>query len=379
MKKAFRFLFTSALFMAMGVTSCGGTIPARTNTSEGDIVESVKFQGIEQTKMNLEMGESIELIPVITYKEGKSGPVTPIWRNTNSKVVTLLENSATAIGYGQTTVSVIAGYAMCTLTIKVNKPEEPVSHTFELSDSLKSFNIGDTYTLFAFYDNVSVDPEWFSSEESVASVTSEGLVTALSAGSTVISASYQDMNASCNVTVREEGHEFVLEVSPKQVSLQVGGTQQLSVTTSEPALIGYSSSNETVATVSETGLITALKDGSATITVSANGVSEYVYVDVSSGEGRKDATVYFFLDYNNYDLEDDSVYLACFKWYRNRPLATSGDIPANPTKAPDPAFPIFLGWSSKAIIDSTDDLWDMENDTIGTDYILFLFGIWVAE
>lgn len=379
MKKAFRFLFTSALFMAMGVTSCGSTIPARTNTSEGDIVESVKFQGIEQAKMNLEMGESIELIPEITYKEGKSGPVTPIWRNTNSKVVTLLENSATAIGYGQATVSVIAGYAMCTLTIKVNKPEEPVSHTFELSDSLKSFNIGDTYTLFAFYDNVSVDPEWYSSEESVASVTSEGLVTALSAGSTVISASYQGMDASCDVTVREEGHEFVLEVSPKQVSLQVGGTQQLSVTTSEPALIGYSSSNETVATVSSTGLITALKDGSATITVSANGVSEYVYVDVSSGEGRKDATVYFFLDYNNYDLEDDSVYLACFKWYRNRPLATSGDIPANPTKAPDPAFPIFLGWSSKAIIDSTDDLWDMENDTIGTDYILFLFGIWVAE
>ena len=373
MKRSFK-LFASLLLMALGISSCGNTATPRPNTSIGDIVESVAFEGIETKNMTLEMDGSVELIPVITYKEGYSSGATVAWHNSNSRVVQLDDNIAVAIGYGSSTISAIAGNKMCSLTITVNKPDVPV-HTFELNNSSLSLLIGEESLLSAYYDGQVVNATWATDNGTVATV-NNGNVTGISAGDAIITATYNNNTASCSVRVREQGEEFTLTVSPTSLGLRVGETHKLSVTTSAPANVTFSSNKPEVADVDSEGVVTGNGDGSAIITVSANGVSKTVSVSVSSGEGRKDGTVYFFIDYNNYDIDDESKYLACFEWYRNRPLAGCADVPSEPTKAPDPAFPYFIGWSSKAIIDTKDDLWDMEHDTMGTDYVLFIFGIW---
>ncbi len=54
------------------------------------------------------------------------------------------------------------------------------------------------------------------------------------------------------------------------------------------------------------------------------------------------------------------------------------DIPEDPTSI-DPAFNVFVGWSTQPLIATSDDLWDFEVDTIpGNLYpaVLTLYGIW---
>lgn len=73
-------------------------------------------------------------------------------------------------------------------------------------------------------------------------------------------------------------------VSPKTVTLNINGTQQLSVTlnpdnTNNP--VTYTSSNTSVATVSTTGLITGIKEGTADITVTCGNKNDKCSVTVN--------------------------------------------------------------------------------------------------
>ena len=93
----------------------------------------------------------------------------------------------------------------------------------------------------------------------------------------------------------------------------------------------------------------------------------------------KTINVFFFIDYNNVDEADTTGkrLLANFLWYPDRPIGQSGLVPSDPTVAPTSDFPYFIGWSTRAIIDSRDLLIDVDTFTLGSsrNYI-YIFGIW---
>ena len=66
-----------------------------------------------------------------------------------------------------------------------------------------------------------------------------------------------------------------LEVNPESVTLKVGEEKALEVTTISDQPITYTSSNEDVATVDEKGVITAVSEGDAIITVSVASTDTY--------------------------------------------------------------------------------------------------------
>ena len=66
-----------------------------------------------------------------------------------------------------------------------------------------------------------------------------------------------------------------LSVSPTSVTLAKEGTQQLTATRSGDGAISFSSSNTEVATVNASGLVTAVGNGSATITVTSEETDDY--------------------------------------------------------------------------------------------------------
>lgn len=66
-----------------------------------------------------------------------------------------------------------------------------------------------------------------------------------------------------------------LEVNPESVTLKVGETKALEVTTISDQPISYTSSNKDVATVDEKGVITAVSEGDAIITVSVASTDTY--------------------------------------------------------------------------------------------------------
>lgn len=114
---------------------------------------------------------------------------------------------------------------------------------------------------------------WSTSDVDVASITAQGIVTAVGNGSTTLTASSGSASAEVPATVAQVA--ALLEVTPESVVLKdPGDTEQLSIVAldSGGALIAgasasWSSADDAVATVDSTGVVTAVGTGTVAITV----------------------------------------------------------------------------------------------------------------
>jgi uncharacterized protein YjdB len=119
---------------------------------------------------------------------------------------------------------------------------------------------------------------WASSQDGVATVSASGLVTAISAGSTTISATSESIAGNVIVSVALVPVASVAVTAPKITFIQ-GDQSQYSAQPKDAqgnALSGrgisWNSSVPTVASVSSSGLVTALAVGTSSITASSEGV-----------------------------------------------------------------------------------------------------------
>lgn len=109
---------------------------------------------------------------------------------------------------------------------------------------------------------------WSSSNTDIATVSGNGEITAKKEGTVTITAKTEDRGkeASCTVTIQEVKVTFPKAetnlLEEKRLQLQPNITPEEVANES----LTWKSSDETVATVSETGLVTALKEGTTTIT-----------------------------------------------------------------------------------------------------------------
>lgn len=152
--------------------------------------------------------------------------------------------------------------------------------------STATMNKGDTLQLEISYGTESeaeadaiaeaaekLDLVWTSSDEAVATVDGDGLVTAVGVGTVEIKVSAADVNlsSSCLVTVVVPATGIT---APEQLNLVLNGQNTASLNamaTPEDAtdvVLTYVSSDENVATVDETGMVTAVGNGEADITIS---------------------------------------------------------------------------------------------------------------
>ena len=113
---------------------------------------------------------------------------------------------------------------------------------------------------------------WTSSDESVATVSQSGVVSAVAAGQAVITATTtdgSDLSASCNVTVLQVQAESI-QLNVTTAGLNEGSTLQLTATVlpeeCENKTVIWASNNPSVATVDSNGLVTTHSVGTATIT-----------------------------------------------------------------------------------------------------------------
>lgn len=116
-----------------------------------------------------------------------------------------------------------------------------------------------------------------SSSEAIATVSETGLVTAIAEGTATIEIEGVDDSAEIPVTVIPAVIPIELNVLPASLELEVGSTEQLVVTPEQE--VTFTSQNEAIATVSETGLVTAIAEGETTIEV--DGVDNSVEVPVT--------------------------------------------------------------------------------------------------
>ena len=125
---------------------------------------------------------------------------------------------------------------------------------------------------------LTVEPEdftddivWKSTNTAVATVTDVGLVKGVSAGTAVIKVSVGDTTVTCNVTVLQP--VTGISLSKTSAAIELGDTLQLTATVNPSSAnnktLLWSSSDESIASVDDNGLITANAVGTATITAAA--------------------------------------------------------------------------------------------------------------
>ena len=168
----------------------------------------------------------------------------------------------------------------------INIIEDSILATsIELDETSAELTEGETLQL-----TVTVLPEdatdktvtWTSSDEAVATVNTDGLVTAVAPGETIITATTNDgseLSASCVVTVLPN---IVLatsiDLNQVNAEVNVGETMQLTVTVlpedATDKTVTWTSSDEAVATVNTDGLVTAVAPGETIITATTNDGSE---------------------------------------------------------------------------------------------------------
>ena len=144
-------------------------------------------------------------------------------------------------------------------------------------------------------DAADLSVTWTSSDEAVATVAG-GVVTPLTIGTANITVTTEDgdFTATCEVTVRElEIGLTKIVVDPETMDLMAGDSEAIKSVTATyeikgsvvPIALGdctFASDDETIATVSGAGLVTAVAEGIATITVSYGGKTDTCAVTVTA-------------------------------------------------------------------------------------------------
>ena len=171
-----------------------------------------------------------------------------------------------------------------------------------LNSSSLSLTEGDTSTLTATVspsNATNKELTWSSTNTKVATVNSNGVVTAVSAGTATITCTAADgsgVKASCEVTVNAKVvYITLITLSKTSLSLTEGETSTLTVTISPSNAtnkeLTWSSTNTKVATVNSNGVVTAVSAGTATITCTAadgSGVKATCAVTIAASGGGDD-------------------------------------------------------------------------------------------
>lgn len=138
-----------------------------------------------------------------------------------------------------------------------------------------------------------VDVEWFSSDESVATVSPDGLVTAIGSGRAFVTAGAGNEFATVIVDVCVADS---IAITEEYVTLEVGEDISLTLNT-VPATgvegLVWSSSDESVATVTQDGAVSSVGKGIAVVRVSADGLSDSCEVYVV---GEPEAGDFYYSD-----------------------------------------------------------------------------------
>lgn len=171
----------------------------------------------------------------------------------------------------------------CIVTVTATRPVESIS----LNHDAKTFTkAGETLQLTAtIYPDSATKKTvtWKSSDEKVATVDESGLVTAVGNGTANITATTEDGNfkATCQVTV--EIPELILSLDKSELTLtQTEEQQKLTATVSDTEeKVTWLSSDPFVATVTRDGTVTAIANGTATITASAGDKTVSCTVEVA--------------------------------------------------------------------------------------------------
>ena len=214
----------------------------------------------------------------------------------------------------------------------------------------RTVELGKTITLQPTFNPTTATNKiltWTSSDETVATVNNAGTITPKKVGSTIITVTTQDGNktANCTVTVINPSDETTetVTINKSSTSIKVDETVQLTATSSKNSKITWTSSDNSIATVSASGLVKGIKQGTVVITAKGSEKTAKCTVTVTSKETtdgnednidwtdfskakfelKKDGSSGAIIEISNVIPNSKSNYLLFITTTKNKPNVTS--------------------------------------------------------
>ena len=272
------------------------TADAKKDLMEGSFsisINLVKLDSIQFKKENYEAKnyQELDLSDEVAFNPASASNTGLVWKLDKSyygfaSVSDAGVFKATATGdYKVVVLSALSDKITDTCTISVTLP---APESVELSETSITLHVGEQKTLTASIkpDGTDKKPVFESDKTDIATVDKNGKITAKALGRATITVSatdYPAIKATCTVNV-EKWAVTALEL-PETADLTLGSTLQLDPTFTPAAAkdeyeVTYSSDNEEVAKVDQTGLVTSVAEGEATITAVAGGKSAEITIHV---------------------------------------------------------------------------------------------------
>lgn len=243
--------------------------------------DSLKVEklSIERAPETLSLGASADLTANYTLAGSVvlTNPQKAVtWTSSDPKVLYVSPGGkVTAVGSGSATVTASVGGASVAKTITVTAAEEPKDTVTSITLNKYSLTLyvgemGEQLAATILPEGSTASVVWQSSNPNVATVTEKGLVQAVTPGTSVITATAGGRHVSCIVSVlaarvRVTGVSF----DETEHKIPVRGTAKLTATIA-PAdatvkTLVWTSDDSGIASVSRTGIVTAVSVGTTTI------------------------------------------------------------------------------------------------------------------
>ena len=263
------------------ITASNGNLSAKcVVTVEPVVAEQVI---LDQTSITVNVGSDVTLNAGV-YPDDTTDK-TIVWNSADPTIATVTNGVVKGVAPGSTIITAECGTGLASCSVTVLQPATSIT----LNVSSLQLEVGEIYDLIETVSpqNTTDAVVWTSSDPDVATVDENGIVNAIKAGSASITVTCGTQSATCEVTVTDIAAKSIT-ISPENLTLLEGQTSQLSAivlpeNTTNPTVV-WTSSNEEVATVAADGTVSALKEGTATITATCGEVSASITVNVTKAQ-----------------------------------------------------------------------------------------------
>jgi trimeric autotransporter adhesin len=283
-----------------GTTTITATLGSLSGTATLTVTPATLVSiGVTPATPSIAAGSSLQFVATGTYTDNSTRAITTLvaWTSSAATVATLSNAAgsnglATTLAQGTVTITAALGTVSASATLTVT-PATLASISITPPNPRIANGTNQQFTATGIYtDNSTQDlttaAAWSSSATTVAGVSnaagSNGLATALSPGSTTITATFGGVSSSTTLTVSSTSLVSIA-ITPAHPSITDDTNQQFTATGTFSdnstqdltTAVAWTSSNTTAATVSNApgfnGFATALTPGTTTITAALNTVS----------------------------------------------------------------------------------------------------------
>lgn len=283
-----------------------------------DEAVSIKLNKIE---LNMAVGDTETLIASVTPEGTDIAGLE--WKSSDSEVAAVDKDGVVkAVYVGEAIITASLGEAVAECSVHVSAAE-PESMTLNMETA--EVTRGETVQLVAniLPEGTGAEVTWSTSNYAYASV-EDGLVTTLRPGEVVITARCADLEASCTITILPiEAESLTLETSSIEIKNGEQYTLKAIVTPEDnDETIEWTSSDETVAIVSQEGIVAGISAGSAVITASIRDLQATCNVTVTGTDGDVAIGDFFYSDGTTSNVLDPSKTPIGIVYWLGDPTAT---------------------------------------------------------